>query len=92
MPIDIFVGQVTIPDLLGLDEAVAVTLLDDIAIAPIVVRVYSEDAVEGTVLAQSIEAGTEVDPGTGMRIDVASLQRRRNMVTSRRTLLRVIRG
>jgi beta-lactam-binding protein with PASTA domain len=90
--VDIVVGNVTVPSVVGLSAETGSTTFDDVYLVADIVFVYRADVLDGTILSQGIAAGTDVAPGTIIRLVVANSARRRNMVTSRRTLLRVIRA
>lgn len=81
------VGKVEVPDMEEDDEAVA---LDELtAVYLLANRVLVTSLLDaGTVLSQDIPAGTLVDPGTTVQIDVATLGRLRNQFTNERRVRR----
>jgi beta-lactam-binding protein with PASTA domain len=89
--VDIVVGQVTVPDLIGMSETDAVAALDDLFLIDAITRVpITGTQIADTVVAQSIEPLTDVDPGTVVRITVASDVFYRTQTTSVRRLRRIV--
>ena len=66
-------GLVTVPDVLGLpaDQAEAALLDPAYLLTPKLTQVESEDAAPGTVIAQSMPAGTNAVPGSVVYLSVA---------------------
>jgi beta-lactam-binding protein with PASTA domain len=66
---------VAIPDLVGQDEAAAISTLKAQGLVPDVVKVPN-DQPAGQVVAQHPIAGTKVAPGSGVRVNVSNGQKR----------------
>jgi serine/threonine-protein kinase len=58
------VSTVTIPDLVGLEEGMAVSRLGRVGLTPVFVRVY-DAAISGTVIDQQPQEGATLERGTG---------------------------
>jgi hypothetical protein len=67
------VRQVAVPDVAGLAEQDALSLLDEAGLEGVVdERASSEEVAAGLVLAQDPEAGTEVDEGSDVSLTVST--------------------
>ncbi len=62
---------VSVPNVIGSSEAIAVDTLTNIRLSPTVVYEIDGTVVAGTVTKQSVAAGTIVDEGTGVTVTVA---------------------
>jgi serine/threonine-protein kinase len=65
-------GTVAVPYVLGIQGSLAAADIEDEGLVPQVRRVSNSDVEEGTVFAQDPPAGTRVDQGSIVRIDVSS--------------------
>jgi len=65
-------GTVAVPDVTGMDEAAAVTALEDAGLVATVKTVASETVPAGTVGAQFPEGGAQLNPGGEVLIGVSS--------------------
>ena len=65
-------AQVEVPNLVGLDRQGAIGALEQLGLEPLVVETESDEAPEGAVLAQRPPAGTLVDTGSTVEIEVVS--------------------
>lgn len=64
--------QVSVPNLVGMTQSSATTKLSDSGLRVGNVTQQESDQSEGTVIAQSVDAGTDVDPDTVVDITVSS--------------------
>ena len=64
--------QVPVPNLVGMTQSSATTKLSDSGLRVGNVTQQESDQSEGTVIAQSVDAGTDVDPDTAVDITVSS--------------------
>jgi beta-lactam-binding protein with PASTA domain/predicted Ser/Thr protein kinase len=64
--------QAAVPDVVGTDEAAALTALHNAGFATDVVRKTSEERAEGTVISTDPSGGTEADKGSTVRVSVSS--------------------
>ena len=64
--------QVSVPNLVGMTQSSATTKLSDSGLRVGNVTQQESDQSEGTVIAQSVDAGTDVDPDTAVDITVSS--------------------
>jgi eukaryotic-like serine/threonine-protein kinase len=64
--------QVPVPDVVGTDEAAAVTALHNAGFATDVVQKTSAERPEGTVISTDPAGGTEADKGSTVRVNVSS--------------------
>lgn len=65
-------AQVEVPDLVGLDREGAIAALEQLDLEPLIVETESDEAPEGAVLAQRPPAGTLVETGSTVEIEVVS--------------------
>src|SRR3954471_3238352 len=64
-------GQAAVPDVVGTDEAAALTALHNAGFVTDVARKTSEERAEGTVISTDPSGGTEADKGSTVRVDVS---------------------
>src|SRR4051794_17296740 len=64
--------QVAVPDVVGTEEAAAVTALHNAGFATDVVQKTSAERPDGTVISTDPTGGTEADKGTTVRVNVSS--------------------
>jgi beta-lactam-binding protein with PASTA domain/predicted Ser/Thr protein kinase len=64
--------QIAVPDVVGTDEAAAVTALHSKGFATDVVQKTSAERPEGTVISTDPSGGTEADKGSTVRVNVSS--------------------
>lgn len=66
----------TMPNLIGYDEEEAIKQLDDMKIAYIIERDYTDKFEEGKVASQSIESGTELKEGDKVTLVISKGQKK----------------
>jgi beta-lactam-binding protein with PASTA domain/tRNA A-37 threonylcarbamoyl transferase component Bud32 len=65
-------AEVQVPDLVGLDREGAIAALERLGLEALVIEVESDEAPEGAVLTQRPVAGTTVETGSTVEIEVVS--------------------
>jgi len=64
-------GRVTVPNVLGQQQSVALDMLDQRGLPAVIDSAYSEEYGAGVVIGQSVEAGKRVRTGSGVTLIVS---------------------
>lgn len=65
-------GRVSVPNVLGQQQSVALDMLDQRGLPAVIDSAYSEEFDAGVVIGQSVEAGTRVRMGSGVTLIVSA--------------------